>query len=64
MPGSPRDLAVLDHWSASLERSRARRARAERGRLRRGAHAASSLSALLEHGGALRHPRDLAEEEP
>ena len=27
MSGSPRDLAVLDHWSTSLERSRARRAR-------------------------------------
>jgi peptidoglycan hydrolase-like protein with peptidoglycan-binding domain len=69
MPGSPRDLAVLDHWSASLERSRSRRARAQRGPLRRGAHAktaasSSSLSALLEHRGAPRQPRDLAEEEP
>ena len=31
MSGCPRDLAVLDHWDASLERSRARRARAVRG---------------------------------
>jgi peptidoglycan hydrolase-like protein with peptidoglycan-binding domain len=64
MPGSPRDLAVDDHWSASLERSRARRARAERGRLRRGAHGSSSLSALLDNSGGLRQPRDLADEEP
>ncbi|MGD0454892.1 MAG: peptidoglycan-binding protein [Solirubrobacteraceae bacterium] len=64
MPGSPRDLAVVDHWSASLERSRARRARAERGRLRRGAHSSSSLSALLDNRGVLRQPRDLADEEP
>jgi peptidoglycan hydrolase-like protein with peptidoglycan-binding domain len=64
MPGSPRDLAVVDHWSASLERSRARRARAERRRLRRGAHTSTSLSALLDNRGALRQPRDLAEEEP
>ena len=28
MSGCPRDLAVLEHWSASLERSRARRDRA------------------------------------
>ncbi len=32
MPGSPRDLAVLDPWNASLARSRARRERAGRGR--------------------------------
>jgi peptidoglycan hydrolase-like protein with peptidoglycan-binding domain len=65
MPGSPRDLAVVDHWSASLERSRARRARAERGVLRRGAHTStSSLTALLDRGGAMRQLRDLADEEP
>jgi peptidoglycan hydrolase-like protein with peptidoglycan-binding domain len=64
MPGSPRDLAVLDHWSASLERSRSRRAHAERGRMRRGAHASSTLSVLLDARGALRQPRDLADEEP
>ncbi len=64
MPGSPRDLAVVDHWSTSLERSRARRARAERGRLRRGAHVSSSLTALLDNGGGLREARDLADEAP
>ncbi len=64
MPGSPRDLAVLDHWSTSLERSRSRRARAERGRLRRGAHASSSLAALLDARGTLSQPRDLADEAP
>jgi peptidoglycan hydrolase-like protein with peptidoglycan-binding domain len=65
MPGSPRDLAVVDHWSASLERSRARRARAERGSLRRGAHTStSSLTALLDRSGTMRELRDLAEEEP
>jgi peptidoglycan hydrolase-like protein with peptidoglycan-binding domain len=64
MPGSPRDLAVLDHWSTSLERSRSRRARAERGRLRRGAHSSSSLTALLDARGTLGQPRDLADEAP
>jgi peptidoglycan hydrolase-like protein with peptidoglycan-binding domain len=64
MPGSPRDLAVLDHWSTSLERSRSRRARAERGRLRRGAHSSSSLAALLDARGTVGQPRDLADEAP
>jgi peptidoglycan hydrolase-like protein with peptidoglycan-binding domain len=65
MPGSPRDLAVVDHWSASLERSRARRARAERGVLRRGAHTSTaSLTALLDNSGGVRQPRDLADEQP
>ncbi len=64
MPGSPRDLAVVDHWSASLERSRARRARSDGGRTRRGAHVSSSLSALLDSRGTLRQPRDLADDEP
>jgi peptidoglycan hydrolase-like protein with peptidoglycan-binding domain len=61
MPGSPRDLAVVDHWSASLERSLARRARAERGLLRRGAHSSTSLAALLANGPT---QRDLADEAP
>jgi peptidoglycan hydrolase-like protein with peptidoglycan-binding domain len=61
MPGSPRDLAVVDHWSASLERSLARRARAERGLLRRGAHSSTSLAALLANGHT---QRDLADEAP
>jgi peptidoglycan hydrolase-like protein with peptidoglycan-binding domain len=64
MPGSPRDLAVLDHWSTSLERSRSRRARAQRGRLRRGAHSSASLAALLDARGAVSQPRDLADEAP
>jgi peptidoglycan hydrolase-like protein with peptidoglycan-binding domain len=68
MPGYPRDLAVADHWSASLERSRARRARAghrvDRGRTRRGASSTASLAALLDTRGSARQARDLAEEEP
>jgi peptidoglycan hydrolase-like protein with peptidoglycan-binding domain len=65
MPGSPRDLAVVDHWSASLERSRARRTQSQRGRTRRGAHsnATTALSALLDPRGPLHHVRDLADEE-
>jgi peptidoglycan hydrolase-like protein with peptidoglycan-binding domain len=51
MSGSTRDLAVVDHWSASLERSRERRARASRGR-----------RPVLLNLGAQR--RDLAEELP
>lgn len=62
MSGSPRDLAVDDHWNASLERSRARRdARANRGRLRPGS---PTLSALLDARGGRRDVRDLADEEP
>ncbi len=68
MPGYPRDLAVVDHWSASLERSLARRARAGGSRPRRGAHASASrstsLSTLLDAHGSVRQPRDLADEEP
>jgi peptidoglycan hydrolase-like protein with peptidoglycan-binding domain len=63
MPGYPRDLAVVDHWSASLERSLARRGRVG-ARPRRGAHSSSSLSMLLDARGALRQPRDLANDEP
>ncbi|HEV3035845.1 MAG TPA: peptidoglycan-binding protein [Solirubrobacteraceae bacterium] len=64
MPGYPRDLAVVDHWSASLERSLARRGRAGGARARRGEHASSTLSTLLDARGALRQLRDLADEEP
>ena len=64
MSGSPRDLAVLDHWNASFERSRARRARATHGRARRGSNAAPSLSALLDAHDSPRQPRDLADEHP
>jgi peptidoglycan hydrolase-like protein with peptidoglycan-binding domain len=62
MSGCPRDLAALDPWNASLERSRARRARAGRVRARRDAQASPSLSALLE-AGRVQQPRDLADEE-
>jgi peptidoglycan hydrolase-like protein with peptidoglycan-binding domain len=62
MSGCPRDLAALDPWNASLERSRARRARSARGRARRNALADPSLSALLG-AGSVQQPRDLADEE-
>jgi peptidoglycan hydrolase-like protein with peptidoglycan-binding domain len=62
MSGSPRDLAVVDPWSASLQRSQARRARARRGRARRGANDGTSLAALIELRGNVRAPRDLADE--
>ncbi len=64
MSGSPRDLAVDEHWNASLERSRARRARAVRGRQRTGTTGSASLALLLDARSGLRQPRDLAEEEP
>jgi peptidoglycan hydrolase-like protein with peptidoglycan-binding domain len=64
MPGCPRDLAALDHWNASLERSRARRARSRKGHVHPGAPAGTSLSTLLENpAGLLSGPRDLADEE-
>ena len=62
MSGFPRDLAVVDPWDASLERSRARRARAGRRRARH--NASNSLSALLDARGHGREERDLAEEQP
>jgi peptidoglycan hydrolase-like protein with peptidoglycan-binding domain len=62
MSGCPRDLAIVDHWSSSLQRSRARRARAGRGR---GGHGqvteAPSISALLDRRTVL--ARDLADDE-
>ncbi len=61
MSGSPRDLAVVDHWSASLERSRERRARASRRGVRRIAGASPSV---LLNKRAHPQPRDLADEEP
>jgi peptidoglycan hydrolase-like protein with peptidoglycan-binding domain len=63
MSGSPRDLAVVEPWSASLQRSRARRARARRGRAHQGANAATSLSALIDVRTNAREPRDLADEQ-
>ncbi len=60
MSGSSRDLAALDPWKASLERSRARRGRASRGHASPGA-AALSLATRLETNNLL---RDLADETP
>lgn len=62
MSGSPRDLAVDDHWQASLERSRARRSNAAHGRARR-SPARPSSSVLLNTRSGVRSPRDLADEE-
>jgi peptidoglycan hydrolase-like protein with peptidoglycan-binding domain len=60
MPGFPRDLADLEPWKASLERSHSRRERS------RGKRALSpTFSSLLEARRHLaRGPRDLAETEP
>jgi peptidoglycan hydrolase-like protein with peptidoglycan-binding domain len=63
MSGCPRDLAALDPWNASLQRSRARRGRARGGRLRNGARASSSLAALLNPSSRLIESRDLADEQ-
>jgi peptidoglycan hydrolase-like protein with peptidoglycan-binding domain len=49
MPGFVRDLAVVDPWDASLERSRARRARARRAR-KRSAVAAAAHPSKSRHG--------------
>ena len=62
MPGSTRDLAVDDHWQASLERSRARRNNAAHGRARR-SPASPSSSVLLNARSEARNPRDLADDE-
>ncbi len=59
MPGCPRDLAVLEHWSSSLQRSRARRTRTAR---RRNGAEHAAVAALL--ASTPLSPRDLAEEEP
>lgn len=55
MSGSPRDLVALDHWNASLRRSRERRVRTS--------GAGSSLALLLDVR-SLPRERDLAEEQP
>src|SRR5690349_20244084 len=60
MSGSPRDLALLDHWSASLERSRARRARQARRRTPR--QAVGALTSSLGREGRVDTTRDLADE--
>ena len=59
MSGSPRDLAVLDHWSASLERSRARRAR--NGMRTRNTRADAPSTVLLSAEGRAARARDLAD---
>jgi len=78
MSGLQRDLAVVDPWNASLERSRARRARAgraaARGRRLTPSHAsvvtpfapgdASALSPLIDARNRALQLRDLAAEEP
>ncbi|HXW59028.1 MAG TPA: peptidoglycan-binding protein [Solirubrobacteraceae bacterium] len=56
MSGSPRDLALVDPWEVSLQRSLARRARAG-GRMRAGAARTTTLSTLLS---AASHERDLS----
>jgi peptidoglycan hydrolase-like protein with peptidoglycan-binding domain len=62
MSGCPRDLAVLEHWSSSLQRSRARRERAGRGRTRPDAPPEDvSILALLNPQAAIE--RDLADDE-
>src|SRR5450631_994772 len=62
MSGCPRDLAVPDYWSASLQRSHARRDRAGRGRSKAaGRIADASILTLMNPSRALR--RDLADDE-
>jgi peptidoglycan hydrolase-like protein with peptidoglycan-binding domain len=70
MPGFPRDLAVLEPWELSLQRSRERRQRAGRSPIGRGRADIAvkdasplSLSALLDARN-LKTGRDLAEEQP
>ena len=62
MSGCPRDLADLEPWTASLERSRSRRARAGRGRPAGRRIAPPAIEMLLDPRRA--RLRDLAEEEP
>jgi peptidoglycan hydrolase-like protein with peptidoglycan-binding domain len=58
MSGFPRDLAALELWDASLERSQSRRQRATGGRR----PLTSSMPSLIEARNRLR--RDLSNEEP
>jgi peptidoglycan hydrolase-like protein with peptidoglycan-binding domain len=57
MSGSPRDLAAVDPWEASLARSRARRERA-------GGRSPMRLAHMMDARRRLPSPRNLAEEEP
>jgi peptidoglycan hydrolase-like protein with peptidoglycan-binding domain len=59
MSGFPRDLAVLDPWNASLERSRARRARAHRAGARRRRPRSAYASSLFVTAGSAGDPFDL-----
>jgi peptidoglycan hydrolase-like protein with peptidoglycan-binding domain len=61
MSGSPRDLAVLDPWEASLARSRARR---ERAAAKRTGGSPLRLSKLVDARNRIPSPRNLAEQEP
>ena len=65
MSGPTRDLAVVDHWNASLQRSRERRARASR-KLKLHSLLAARIApaVLLARSMTPRGPRDLAEREP
>ncbi len=63
MSGSTRDLAVVDHWNNSLQRSLERRARASRGLARRNRRSARPIG-LSANTALLQTPRDLSEEEP
>ena len=62
MSGSPRDLALSDHWSASLERSRARRARSGAARTRNSSGRAPSPVMMSAEARAAR-ARDLADDQ-
>lgn len=57
MSGSPRDLAAVDPWEASLARSRARRERAA-------GRSSMRLANMMDTRRRLPSPRNLAEEEP
>ena len=60
MSGSPRDLAAVDPWEASLARSRARRERADK----RAARSPMRLANMMDARNRLPSPRNLAESEP
>ncbi len=63
MSGSTRDLAVVDLWNDSLERSLDRRARASRGFTRRTRRPAKTIS-LTARNALLESPRDLSQGAP
>ena len=63
MSGSTRDLAVVDLWNDSLQRSLERRARASRGFARRNRRLSRTI-ALSADTALLQTPRDLSEHAP